>query len=348
MPFNTTIDLGIVGRSITGETVSISGCTGINSSSECTGCTVVSASEVVSTFPKLITGFQDNHRYVHVEVISGDCVGESQCIAIGNIPTPTPTPSPTPTPTDIINTATPTQTPTQTPTPTPSPTPSPTPTPTPSPTSSDSGYCFVLEINEFDYQNSTLSVRYTPAGGSLTLTPLQNLEVYSEVGGIVTIYLCSETTPTWWNSSNEQVVAPYDFTSLESRCSSNGDCIVPITPTPTPSPSPLPPVAEFSVSSGSNTSSSGTGTSTYAPTITVTNGTALIRLSVSVQTGYQGDTTLTIPGVGSYSPTAAQGSGNTTFVEFNLGVGVYECDWTVNAISQGEFTVATSTITQIV
>jgi len=135
MPFNTTIDLGIVGRSITGETVSVSGCTGINSSSECTGCTVVSASEVVSTFPKLITGFQDNHRYVHVEVISGDCIGESQCIAIGNIPTPTPTATSTPTPTTtIIPTPTPTATSTPTPTATSTPTATPTPTPTTPPT----------------------------------------------------------------------------------------------------------------------------------------------------------------------------------------------------------------------
>jgi hypothetical protein len=126
----------------------------------------------------------------------------------------------------------------------------------------------------------------------------------------------------------------------------NGDPIV--TPTPTPTPTSIPPVVEFSTSSGSNTSSSGTGTSTYTPTITVTNGTALIRLSVSVQTGYQADTTLTISGAGSYSPTVAQGAGNTTFVEFTLGVGVYSSEWTVNAISDGTFTVATATITQIV
>jgi hypothetical protein len=114
MSFNATINLGVVGRSITGETVSISGCTGINSSSECTGCTSVSTSQLVSSFPKLITGFQDNHTYAHVEVISGDCVGESQCIIINNIPTPTSTPAPSPSSTPPV---TPTSTPPGTPTP---------------------------------------------------------------------------------------------------------------------------------------------------------------------------------------------------------------------------------------
>lgn len=138
MSFNATVNLGTVGRSITGETISISGCTGINSSSECTGCTVVSASEVVSTFPKLITGFQDNHTYVYVEVICGDCIGESQCMSINMIPVPTATPTatstPTPTATPTITVTTPVATPTPTITPTPTATSTPTPTATPTPT----------------------------------------------------------------------------------------------------------------------------------------------------------------------------------------------------------------------
>jgi hypothetical protein len=96
--------------------------------------------------------------------------------------------------------------------------------PTPTPTSSGSGFCFVLEMNEFDYQSSTLSVRYTPAGGVSTLTALQSLEVYSEAGGTVTIYLCSETTPVWFNSNNEQVTGPYDFIALNTNCTTNGGC----------------------------------------------------------------------------------------------------------------------------
>jgi hypothetical protein len=91
---------------------------------------------------------------------------------------------------------------------------------------SGSGFCFVLEMSELDYESSTLSVRYTPAGGVSTLTALQGLEVFSEGGGTVTIYLCSETTPTWWNSNNEGVVGPYDFTALLTSCSSNGICSV--------------------------------------------------------------------------------------------------------------------------
>jgi hypothetical protein len=98
------------------------------------------------------------------------------------------------------------------------------PTPTPTATSSGTGFCFELTLSEMDYQNSTLSVRYTPAGGVSTLTPLQLLESYSEAGGEVTIYLCSETTPSWWNSSNEQVSPITDFTALLTNCTSNSGC----------------------------------------------------------------------------------------------------------------------------
>jgi hypothetical protein len=126
---------------------------------------------------------------------------------------------------------------------------------------------------------------------------------------------------------------------------------LPVTPTPTPNgptPTPLPPVVTFSVSNGQNTSSSGTGSSTFTPTITVTNGTATIRLRVTVQTGYQADTTLTISGGGSFSPTVAQGALDSTFVDFTLGVGTYtNVTWEVQAISDGTFTVATSTLTQV-
>ena len=119
------------------------------------------------------------------------------------------------------------------------------------------------------------------------------------------------------------------------------------TPTPTPTSTPGP-LAQFSVNSGSNSRSSvGIGVSTFTPTITVTNGPVFIRLRVTVQTGYQGDTTLTVPGAGSVSPTAAQGAGQSTFTDFQLGTGVYNCTWDVNAISDGTTTVATATITQI-
>jgi hypothetical protein len=122
----------------------------------------------------------------------------------------------------------------------------PGPTVTPTPTPSGNGFCFELTMNEFDYQSSELSVRYTPVGGTLTLTALQGLEVNAEAGGEVTIFLCSETTPTWWNSTNNQVVPPMDFTDLGTNCTTNGDCVNgggQTTPTPTPgepTPTPVP------------------------------------------------------------------------------------------------------------
>ena len=97
------------------------------------------------------------------------------------------------------------------------------PTPTPTATSSGTGFCFELTLSEMDYQNSSLSVRYTPAGGVSTLTPLQLLESLSSNGEVV-INLCSETVPTWWNSSNNQVTPSYDFISLMTNCSSNSGC----------------------------------------------------------------------------------------------------------------------------
>jgi hypothetical protein len=107
MSFSATINLGTVGDSILEESVSISGCTGINSSNECTGCTIVSISQLVSSFPKIIAGFEDNHNYAYVEVVSGNCIGESQCMVITNKPNTTPVPTSTPTSTPIPATATP-------------------------------------------------------------------------------------------------------------------------------------------------------------------------------------------------------------------------------------------------
>jgi hypothetical protein len=206
MSFNATIDLGVIGRSITGETVSISGCTGINSSNECTGCTVVSASEVVNTFPKLITGFDDNHFYVHVEVISGDCIGESQCIAVGNIPTATPTP--TPTPTVIINTPTPTPTVIiNTPTPTPTViinTPTPTPTQTPTPTST-------LDC-EFDVDLDIITPTPTPSPTETSITFNCNNgnceEVFDGSGLYSTLSECQNNCTQTVYSCKESEFAP--------------------------------------------------------------------------------------------------------------------------------------------
>jgi len=114
-------------------------------------------------------------------------------------------------------------------------------------------------------------------------------------------------------------------------------------------PPPSTPTATFNYSSLNNSSTSGIGSSTITPTITVTNGPVTIRLRVKVETGWQGDTTLTISGGGSYSPSVAQGIGdsNSTFVDFTLPTGIYYCTWVANAISDGTTTVVTATLIQI-
>ena len=123
MAFNATVDLGTVGSDITGQTVSISGCTGASCGS---GCSSLVTSQAVSGFPKVITGIPDNVVSLFVKVDGGSCAGTTQCITItgGGGATPTPT---------ITNTITPTITPTFTITPTLTPG-DPTPTPTVTPT----------------------------------------------------------------------------------------------------------------------------------------------------------------------------------------------------------------------
>ena len=113
-------------------------------------------------------------------------------------------------------------------------------------------------------------------------------------------------------------------------------------------PPPTTPTATFDYSSGTNTSTSGTGLTTINPTITVTNGPVTIRLRITVTTGFRGNTTLIIPGYGSFSPTPQpEGAGDSTFLDITLVTGIYYCTWEINAISQGEFTLAQSTLIQI-
>ncbi len=131
MAFNALVNLGTVGEDITGNTVSISGCTGASCGS---GCTSLATGQAVSGFPKTITGIPDNVVSLFVRVDNGQCSGTTQCISINFVagatatPTATPvaataTPTPTPTATPVGATATPTATPTSTPTSTPTPTP---------------------------------------------------------------------------------------------------------------------------------------------------------------------------------------------------------------------------------
>lgn len=131
MAFNALVNLGTVGEDITGNTVSISGCTGTSCGS---GCTSLATGQAVSGFPKTITGIPDNVVSLFVKVDNGQCSGTTQCISINFVagatatptatPGPTSTATPTPTPTSTLGpTATPTATPTSTPTSTPTPTP---------------------------------------------------------------------------------------------------------------------------------------------------------------------------------------------------------------------------------
>lgn len=228
MSFSATINLGTVGDSILEESVSISGCTGINSSNECTGCTIVSMSQLVSSFPKIIEGFENNHNYVYVEVISGNCIGESQCMVIGGKITTTPTPEPTATPTStpaptatptstpaptatptstpeptvtntpeptITNTPEPTVTPTSTPTATSTSTPTPTntntPTPTPTPTQITEGGCVTISESESYSQINCLGqgpYNVTTTRVTATLSATSSVNVTVRVNA--TIYLC--------------------------------------------------------------------------------------------------------------------------------------------------------------
>jgi hypothetical protein len=131
MAFNASVNLGTVGNGITGQTVSISGCTGSSCGS---GCTSLATSQAVSSFPKTLSGIPDGTVSLFVKVDGGDCSGTSQCITVTGLPgaTPTPTSTGTATPTSTIGvTPTPTGTSTSTPTSTGTPTLTGTPTITP-------------------------------------------------------------------------------------------------------------------------------------------------------------------------------------------------------------------------
>lgn len=324
MAFNALVNLGTVGEDITGSTVSISGCTGASCGS---GCTSLVTGQSVSSFPKTLSGITDTVVSLYVKVDNGQCSGTTQCIGItfvtGATATPTATPTNTPTPTP---TATPGPTATATPTPTVSPTATPTNTPTPTPTATSSpcanGVSFEVD--------SAGQVRYVTCAG---------ITEYVTFGiGPQTISGCIENNSL------------YALGATISQVSYGSPCVAP-TATPTATPTPLPPVVTFSSTNGTNTSSTpGSTGSTFNPTITVENSTATIRLRVTLQTGYQADSTITISGGGSFyaGPAVTIGSGGSEIVEFNLGVGTYNIvNWVVRAISDGTFTVAQATLSQV-
>lgn len=141
MAFNASVNLGTVGKGITGQTVSISGCTGPSCAS---GCSSLATSQAVSSFPKTLTGIPDGTLSLFIKVDGGDCVGTNQCITIAGIPGATPTPTSTPTTTSTAGiTPTPTSTITQTPTTTNTPTI--TGTPTITSTQSDGPICYFTQ-----------------------------------------------------------------------------------------------------------------------------------------------------------------------------------------------------------
>ncbi len=394
MAFNASVNLGTVGKGITGQTVSISGCTGPSCAS---GCSSLATSQAVSSFPKTLTGIPDGTLSLFVKVDGGDCAGTNQCITIAGIPGATPTPTNTPTSTVGV-TSTPTSTGTPTNTATPTITPTSTITATPTATQSDGPICYFTQtgtgiplsgggsstsglikvttgtINVWAKYNSagsssgtasfSLTIGGVTATGGFTITSPGQVG-YTNSGGSNNLTYIVLTPGTYQytltksdnltSGNNVNIVYttggatdPAVATNIQPCLSEPpGPYLTLIDPTPTPTSTPA--VVTFSQTSNSNTSNTpGSTGSTFNPTITVENGTATIRLSVTVQTGYQADTTLTISGGGSFSPSPAQGAGNTTFVEFTLGVGTYtNITWVVQAISDGTFTVATSTLTQV-
>lgn len=229
-------------------------------------------------------------------------------------PTPTATPTATPSPT-------PTSGPTSTPTATPTPTPTATATPTPTATTG----CVPKEYN-------------ITANGNFYWTDCEGNERYD--------YFTTADSPICICSSSNLPVSLDGGTGTLAGggCECN-------TVTPTPTPTPLPPVVTFSSTNATNTSSTpGSTGSTFNPTITVENATATIRLRVTLQTGYQAESTITISGGGSYyaGPAVSIGSGGSEIVEFTLGVGTYNIiNWVVRAISDGTFTVAQATLSQV-
>lgn len=259
--------------------------------------------------------------------------------------TPTATPTATPSPT-------PTSGPTATPTATPTSTPTATPTPTPTVTLGD---CYTMTYSSVP---SDLYVRYRKNSTDTVVTELiETLEQFDNGDGTYFVGICVKTTgsyssPACVQGGIEVSCDPYVW-ELGGACTVNGDCLVVPTPTPTPPPTatPLPPVVTFSSTNATNTSSTpGSTGSTYNPTITVENATATIRLTVTLQTGYQAESTITISGGGSFyaGPAVTIGSGGSEIVEFTLGVGTYNIiDWVVRAISDGTFTVAQATLSQV-
>ena len=179
---NVSVNLGTVGTGISGQTVSISGCT----ASSCGGTkTALSPSQYnVNDFPQVLS-IPDTAVSLFLMVNSGACSGTTQCISVSTVtPTPTVTITPTLTPTQTI---TPTIGATVTPTVTPTLTRTPTVTPTMTPT-----------VTEFVYGcGDTVSDTYAP---STFTTQTKYLDLSDAADGdTVTIIFAANDRPNRFN-----------------------------------------------------------------------------------------------------------------------------------------------------
>lgn len=385
MAYTALVNLGpTIGIGIT--SVKLYECSGNNS-----GCTALAnyTNVPVSSFPNAVTGITDSKRWIKVEPV-GACSGTTQNFEVSGFPAPTATPGPTatPSPTPTSTAAGPTATPTATPTRTPTPTPTSTSTPTPTPTATTVTYGCGDTVSDtytpstFTTQTKYLDLSETTDGATVTITYTANdrpnrFNIYGN-GMLV--------ANSGWAGADNTYAGPWGLVGSLTDPDGSGSFtftyqagmsyelrvdVGPANPNASPTPNPsdgwsvtigcaapvLSPVANFTTSTISVSrigGSAGTTTATSGTTITVTNGTATIRLKTWVVTGYRADTTLTING-NSYSPTEAgqgmtggTGEGNSSFVDFNLPIGTYNItSWTVSAISDGTLTVAQAKLEQI-
>jgi hypothetical protein len=190
MAFSATVNLGTIGSDIVGQTVSISGCTGVDTLGNCTGCTPMVSAQAVSSFPKTISNIDDTYVSLFVKVDGGPCVGTTQCISITTVDitaTPTLTPTITPTFTPNCNFDVTVGFVETTPTPTITMTPTQTITPTIEPLDC---LCFCVTYDPVDLPED-LYVRYRNCTTDTTETELiSGLESIDNGDGTFTACLC--------------------------------------------------------------------------------------------------------------------------------------------------------------
>lgn len=251
MAFTALIDLGTVGFDISGNTLSISGCTGASCAS---GCSSLATSQNVNDFPKQITSIPDTVVSLYIKVDNGPCSGTTQCIDIdfGLTPTSTPTPTTTITETPTV-TDDPEITPTETPTTTPTTTITETPTETPT---AASGRCYTYTYETLE---SDLYVRYRTTFDDTITTILINSLIQMDNGdGTYTSAICVSQTGSYnipvCVQGGVEVSCPINW-QQGGTCENDSECLVEgviatETPTSTVTSTPL---IEYFVSNPSST-----------------------------------------------------------------------------------------------